>query len=107
MRSPQKILGYDETRIMSAVSALETSIGKARKGPAAGRELDLFLRRSWIDTVPLNAHQLELARDPTAATAKDIIALHSTSATGAPTPSRRHPASRCCSKATISPTPTS
>ncbi|MGH6900074.1 MAG: type II toxin-antitoxin system VapC family toxin [Geminicoccaceae bacterium] len=54
----------DPTRIMSAVSALETSIVvEARKGPVGGRELDLLLHRGRIDVVPFNAHQLELARD--------------------------------------------
>jgi ribonuclease VapC len=54
----------DPTRIMSAVSVLETSIVvEARKGPAAGRELDLLLHRGRIDVVPFNAHQLELARE--------------------------------------------
>jgi ribonuclease VapC len=54
----------DPTRLMSAVSVLETSIVvEARKGAAAGRELDLFLYRGRIDVVPFNAHQLELARD--------------------------------------------
>ena len=54
----------DPMRIMSAVSVLETSIVvEARKGPAAGRELDLLLHRGRIDIVPFNAHQLELARD--------------------------------------------
>jgi ribonuclease VapC len=57
-------LEADPTRIMSAVSVLETSIVvEARKGPAAGRELDLLLHRGRIDIVPFNAHQLELARD--------------------------------------------
>lgn len=54
----------DPTRIMSAVSVLESSIViEARKGPAGGRELDLLLHRGRIDVVPFNAHQLELARD--------------------------------------------
>ena len=54
----------DTTRIMSAVSVLETSIVvEARKGPAGGRELDLFLHRGRIDVVAFDAHQLELARD--------------------------------------------
>jgi ribonuclease VapC len=52
------------TRLMSAVSVFETSIVvEARKGPAAGRELDLFLHRGRVDIVPFNAHQLELARN--------------------------------------------
>jgi ribonuclease VapC len=54
----------DPTRMMSAASVLEASIVvDARKGPAAGRELDLFLHRGRIDIVPFNAHQLELVRD--------------------------------------------
>ena len=54
----------DPTRMMSAVSVLETSIVvEARKGPAAGRELDLFVHRGRIDIIPFNPHQLELARD--------------------------------------------
>jgi ribonuclease VapC len=54
----------DPTRIMSAVSVLETSIVvEARKGPVAGRELDLLLHRGRIDIVPFDTHQLELARD--------------------------------------------
>jgi ribonuclease VapC len=57
-------IDVDPTRIMSAVSVFETSIViEARKGPAGGRELDLFLHRGRIDIVPFNAHQLELARD--------------------------------------------
>jgi ribonuclease VapC len=58
------VIDADPTRIMSAVSVLETSIVvEARKGPVAGRELDLFLHRGRIDIVPLNAHQLDLARN--------------------------------------------
>lgn len=54
----------DPTRIMSAVSVLETSIVvEARKGPVGGRELDLLLHRGRIDIVPFNAPQLELARE--------------------------------------------
>ena len=54
----------DPARMMSAVSVLETSIViEARKGPAGGRELDLFLHRGRIDVVSFNVHQLELARD--------------------------------------------
>ena len=58
------VIEADPTRIMSAVSVLETSIVvEARKGPVAGRELDLFLHRGRIDIVPFNAHQLDLARN--------------------------------------------
>jgi len=54
----------DSTRLMSTVSVLEASIvAEARKGPAAGRELDLLVHRGRIDVVPFKAHQLELARD--------------------------------------------
>jgi ribonuclease VapC len=58
------VIDADPTRIMSTVSVLEASIViEARKGPAKGRELDLFLHRGRIDMVAFNAHQLELARD--------------------------------------------
>lgn len=54
----------DPRRLMSAVSVLETSIViESRKGPAGGRELDLFLHRGRIDVVSFNPHQLELARE--------------------------------------------
>ena len=102
------VIDADPTRIMSAVSVLETSIVvETRKGPAAGRELDLFLHRGRIDIVPFNAHQLEQRGMPTAATARDFIGLHSTSATAAPMRSLRRPVSPSCLKAAISPTPTS
>ena len=78
------VVEADPTRLMSAVSVLETSIVvEARKGAAAGRELDLFLHRGRIDVVPFNAHQLELARD---AHRRYGIAPLSISATAVPTP---------------------
>ena len=58
------VIDADPTRMMSAVSVLESSIViEARKGAAGGRELDLFLHRGRIDVVPFNANQVELARD--------------------------------------------
>jgi ribonuclease VapC len=50
-------------RLLSAVTALEASmVAEARKGPAAGRELDLLLHRANIDIVPLDTSQIEVAR---------------------------------------------
>jgi PIN domain len=102
------IIEADPTRIMSAVSVLETSIVvEARKGPVAGRELDLFLHRAG-STSFRSMHTSSTWRGaPTAASAKDIIVLHSISATAARTRSPQQPGSLCCSKAAISPTPTS
>jgi len=53
----------DQIRLISAVSALETSmVVESRSGPLAGRELDMFLHRADIDIVPVTAEQFELAR---------------------------------------------
>jgi ribonuclease VapC len=57
------VIDADPTRMMSAVSVLESIVVETRKGAAAGRQLDLFLHRGRIDVVPFNVHQLELARD--------------------------------------------
>ena len=51
------------TRLRSAVNALEAAIvAEARKGPAAGRELDLLLHRAHIDVVPMDSVLVEEAR---------------------------------------------
>jgi ribonuclease VapC len=57
-------IGGDGTRILSAVSLLETAIViQARKGPAGGRELDLLLHKARIEIVSFNSEQAEIARD--------------------------------------------
>ena len=50
-------------RIISSVSFLETSIVlQARKGPAAGRELDLLIHKAKIEIVSFTAEHAETAR---------------------------------------------
>ncbi|GFZ92955.1 ribonuclease VapC [Elstera cyanobacteriorum] len=50
-------------RLLSAANLLETSmVIEARKGDAAGRELDLLLYRAGIDVVPVDQEQAEIAR---------------------------------------------
>ena len=53
----------DPRRLLSAFSLLESSIVvEARKGPAGGRELDLFLHRAEVRVISLDSEQVELAR---------------------------------------------
>lgn len=53
----------DPRRLVSAASLVETSIVvEARRGEAAGRELDLLLRRIGADVVSVTGDQAELAR---------------------------------------------
>jgi ribonuclease VapC len=57
-------IAADSRRLLSAASALETSIViGARKGPSGGREFDLLLHRARVEVVPLTAAQVEIARD--------------------------------------------
>ena len=56
-------LEADPLRLMSAASVLEAAIiVEARLGEPGGRELDLLLHKARIDTVPVGADQVELAR---------------------------------------------
>jgi ribonuclease VapC len=56
-------ISQDPKRLISAGTALEVMIViEARKGEAAGRELDLLLHRSKIDIIPFDSEQAELAR---------------------------------------------
>jgi ribonuclease VapC len=56
-------IATDPRRLVSAFSLLEAGIVvEARKGPAAGRELDLLLHRLRADIVPLTESQAEIAR---------------------------------------------
>jgi len=53
----------DPVRIISAATLLETSIVvEARFGEAGGRELDLLIHKAAIETVPVTADQVEIAR---------------------------------------------
>lgn len=51
------------SRFLSAATLLETTIVlEARKGEAAGRELDLLIYRTAIEIVPVDLEQAEVAR---------------------------------------------
>jgi ribonuclease VapC len=53
----------DPRRLISAGNLLECALlTEARRGEAAGRELDLLLHRADVHTVPVDADQVELAR---------------------------------------------
>jgi ribonuclease VapC len=55
-------LVHDPKKMISAFNALECAIVlEARKGEAAGRELDLLLHRARIEIIALNSDQVELA----------------------------------------------
>ncbi len=50
-------------RLLSAVSALETSVViENRKGPSGGRDLDLLLHRARVEVVAFGAEHYEAAR---------------------------------------------
>ncbi len=58
-----ELLSESETRLLSAANALETAIVvESRRGEAAGRELDLFLHRTKIEIVAVDAEQFSIAR---------------------------------------------
>lgn len=53
----------DSRRLISAGTLLEASIVlETRRGEIAGRELDLFLHRAGIKTLPVDEDQAEIAR---------------------------------------------
>lgn len=56
-------IAHSEVRLISSATVFEAGIVlEARRGEAAGREFDLFLHRAEIQTVPVDAEQVELAR---------------------------------------------
>src|SRR5260370_35745477 len=58
-----ELLSESETRLLSAANALETAIVvESRRGEAAGRELDLFLHRTKVEIVAVDAEQFSMAR---------------------------------------------
>ncbi len=58
-----ELLSESETHLLSAANALETAIVvESRRGEAAGRELDLFLHRTKIEIVAVDAEQFSIAR---------------------------------------------
>jgi ribonuclease VapC len=51
-------------RLISAGTLIESAVViEARRGEVAGRELDLFLHRAKVRTVPVDDEQVEVARD--------------------------------------------
>ncbi len=53
----------DPRRLISAGNLLECALlAEARRGESAGRELDLLLHRADVQTIPVDANQVELAR---------------------------------------------
>jgi len=57
-------IASDPRRLASAFTVLETAIVvEARKGEPGGRELDLLIHRIDLESVPLTASQVEVARD--------------------------------------------
>ena len=53
----------DPTRLLSSATLLETAVViEARKGEAAGRELDLFIHKAEITIVPVESDQVLEAR---------------------------------------------
>ena len=52
-----------EKRFISAATVLEAGIVlEAKRGEAAGREFDLFVVRTGLEIVPVDAEQIETAR---------------------------------------------
>jgi ribonuclease VapC len=50
-------------RLISAASVLETGIVlESKRGESAGREFDLFVVRTNLEVVPVDAEQIEVAR---------------------------------------------
>jgi ribonuclease VapC len=53
----------DPVRLISAANMLESAlVAEARRGEAAGRELDLLLHRADVQVVPVDSQQVEIAR---------------------------------------------
>jgi ribonuclease VapC len=59
-----RAIASDPRRLATAFSVLEAAIVvEARKGEPGGRELDLLLHRIDLESVPLTASHVEIARD--------------------------------------------
>jgi ribonuclease VapC len=58
-----ELIAEAETKIISAANILETGIVlEARRGDAAGREFDLFVRDVELEIVSADSEQMEIAR---------------------------------------------
>jgi len=59
----RRAISADPVRMMSAVSALETScVVESRRGASAGAEFEMFLHKVRIQIRPFDEDQLEIAR---------------------------------------------
>jgi ribonuclease VapC len=59
-----ELIETDGMRLISAATLLEASLViESRQGPAAGRELDLLMHRAQVSIVPVDADQVEIARE--------------------------------------------
>ncbi len=85
----------DPVRLISAATLLESAlVVEARRGEAAGRELDLLLHRADVRTVPVDEHHVQIARkawrrygkgrDPAALNFGDCFSYALAAATGEP-----------------------
>lgn len=58
-----RTIAQSPRRLLSAASLIETAIViEARYGEVGGRELDLFLHRAAVQTVAVDAGQIDIAR---------------------------------------------
>jgi ribonuclease VapC len=57
-------ISSDPRRLASAFTVLETAlVVEARKGEQGGRELDLLIHRIDLESVPMSASHVDVARD--------------------------------------------
>ncbi|MGH3978414.1 MAG: type II toxin-antitoxin system VapC family toxin [Pseudonocardiaceae bacterium] len=62
-RTLTEAIEVDTVRLISAATLLESAlVVEARRGEPAGRELDLLLHRAAVNTVPVSADNVEIAR---------------------------------------------
>ncbi len=62
-RAFTEAIANDPVRVISAANLLEAAmLVEARRGEPAGRELDLLLHRAGVNTVAVDAEQVEMAR---------------------------------------------
>lgn len=62
-RTLTEAIEADPVRLLSAANLLESAlVVEARRGEAAGRELDLLLHRACVDMVSVTADHVEIAR---------------------------------------------
>jgi uncharacterized protein with PIN domain len=102
------LIGAAPIRRLSAANRVEaTLVIEGRKRDAGRADLDLFLSEAEVEIVPVTLEQAELACQAFRRYGKVAIPPASISATCSPMRWPGPPASPCCSRATISPEPTS